>query len=214
MLNQTTTAPGLVAAYGFDEGTGVQAADASGQGNVGTLGGATWTQSGKFGSALSFDGASSWVTVADTQTLRLTGGFTVEAWVNPSANTGWRSVVLKESSNGLGYALYALNNASRPAGYVHTNSDIEVTGTAALPLNTWTHLALTFDGSTERLFVNGAQVRTAAVSGSMASAAGPLRFGGNSVWGEYFRGLIDEVRIYNRALAASEIQTDMSLPIH
>ncbi len=214
VFNQTTTAPGLVAAYGFDEGGGVQTADASGQGNVGTLGGATWTPIGKFGSALSFDGASSWVTVADTPTLRLTTGFTVEAWVNPSANTGWRSVVMKESANGLGYALYALNNASRPAGYVHTNSDIAVAGTAALALNTWTHLALTYDGSTERLYVNGVQVRTAAVSGSMAAAAGPLRFGGNSVWGEYFRGLIDEVRIYNRALAVSEIQTDMSLPIH
>ena len=214
VLNQVTSAPGLVAAYGFDEGSGVQTADATGQGNAGTLGGATWTPNGKFGSALSFDGATSWVTVADAATLRLTGGFTVEAWVNPSANTGWRSVILKESSNGFGYALYALNNASRPAGYVHTNSDIAVTGTAALPLNSWTHLALSFDGSTERLYVNGTQVRTGAVTGAMVSASGALRIGGNSIWGEYFRGLIDEVRIYNRALAASEIQTDMSLPIH
>jgi len=43
--------------------------------------------------------------------------------------------------------------------------------------------------------------------------SGALRIGGNSVSGEYFRGVIDEVRIYNRALAASEIQTDMSTPI-
>src|SRR6185312_15650942 len=135
-------------------------------------GGATWTPSGKFGSALSFDGASSWVTVSDTAALRLTSGFTVEAWVNASANTGWRSVVLKESSNGMGYALYALNNASRPAGYVHTTTDIAATGTAALPLNTWTHLALTFDGGSERLYVNGTLVRTVAVSGAMASASG------------------------------------------
>jgi len=112
------------------------------------------------------------------------------------------------------YALYALNNASRPAGYVHTTTDIAATGTAAVPLNTWTHLALTFDGGNERLYVNGTLVRTAAVSGAMESAYGALRIGGNAVWGEYFRGLIDEVRIYNRALDASEIQTDMSQPIH
>ena len=47
----------------------------------------------------------------------------------------------------------------------------------------------------------------------MAVSTGALRIGGNSVWGEYFQGRIDEVRIYNRALTAGEIQADMSVPI-
>ena len=63
------------------------------------------------------------------------------------------------------------------------------------------------------MFVNGAQVSTQAVAGSVAVASGALRFGGDSVWGEYFKGLIDEVRVYNRALSATEIQTDMNTPI-
>jgi hypothetical protein len=42
------------------------------------------------------------------------------------------------------------------------------------------------------------------------SSSSPLRIGGNSVWGEYFAGLIDEVRVYNRALSATEIQTDLA----
>jgi hypothetical protein len=211
--NASQSPGGLVAAYGFNEGSGVQVADASGQGNTGTISSATWTTAGKFGKALSFNGTSAWVTVADAASLDLTNGMTIEAWVNPASGTGWRSVVLKESAGGLAYALYSSNNASRPAGYVHTTFDVALNGTAAVPLNTWTHLALTFDGATMRMFVNGAQVSSQAVTGSAPVTAAALRIGGNSVWGEYFKGLIDEVRIYNRALNGGEIQTDMNTPI-
>jgi len=211
--NTSETPTGLVAAYGFNEGIGVQVTDGSGQANTGTISSATWTAAGRFGAALSFNGTSSWVTVADANSLDLTNGMTIEAWVNPAASTGWRTVVLKESAGGLAYALYAANNASRPAGYVHTSSDVGLNGTADLPLNAWTHLALTFDGATMGMFVNGVQVASGAVPGASAVTSSPLRIGGNSVWGEYFRGLIDEVRIYNRPLTAAEIQSDMNVPI-
>jgi hypothetical protein len=138
---------------------------------------------------------------------------TVEAWVRPTSGSGWRTVVLKEDAGGLAYALYSATTASRPAVYVHTNVDVELNGTAAVPLNTWTHLAVTYDGSTLRMFVNGVQVSSRALTGSMPATSSPLRIGGNSVWGEYYRGLIDEVRIYNRALTGAEIQTDMNTPI-
>jgi hypothetical protein len=72
---------------------------------------------------------------------------------------------------------------------------------------------MTYDGTTMRMFVNGVQVSAKAVSGAVAVSDGALRIGGNSIWGEYFRGLIDEVRVYNRALTAAEIQTDMNTPI-
>ena len=55
--------PGLVAAYGFDEGSGTTTADQSGNGNTGTLSNATWSTAGKFGNALSFNGTNAWVTV-------------------------------------------------------------------------------------------------------------------------------------------------------
>ena len=213
-VSNTSQSPnGLVAAYGFNEGSGVQVADASGQGNGGTISSATWTASGRFGAALSFNGTSSWVTVADAASLDLTSGMTIEAWVNPATGTGWRSVVLKEIAGGLAYALYSANNASRPAGYVHMTVDNGLNGTSAVPLNTWTHVALTYDGATLRMFVNGVQVSSLAVTGSIVVAPGALRIGGDSVWGEYFKGLVDEVRIYNRALTATEIQTDMNTPI-
>ena len=78
---------------------------------------------------------------------------------------------------------------------------------------TWTHLAETYDGSSVRLYVNGTPVSTTAAAGSMVSSTAPLEIGGNTIWGEYFSGLIDEVRVYNRALSAAEIQQDMSTAI-
>jgi hypothetical protein len=205
---------GLVAAYAFNEGAGTSVGDASGNAHTGTVTGATWTTAGRFGNALSFDGTNDWVTVADAADLDLTTGMTLEAWVYPTALSGWRTVVLKETTGGLAYALYAHDNAPRPATTVNTGgADLSAIGGAALPLNTWTHLAATYNGTTLRLYVNGAEVGSLAVSGSLLASASPLRFGGNAVWGEYFAGRIDEVRIYNRALSATEIGADMNTPV-
>jgi hypothetical protein len=155
------------------------------------------------------------VTVADAASLDLITGMTLEAWVNPTAvNADYRTVVLKERTNGLAYALYATDGAGRPpAGYINVSSDIAAVGTSTIPLGNWTHLATTFDGTDLRLYVNGALARTTPAAGVISVSSGALGIGGNSVWGEYFSGLIDEVRIYNRALNASEIQSDMDAAI-
>jgi hypothetical protein len=209
--NSTTTPGGLVAAYGFNEGTGTAVADASGRGNNGSVSGATWTTSGRFGSALTFNGTSAWVSVPHNASLDLTTGMTIEAWVYPTSVTGWRTVVMKEAPNSLAYTLYSVNGASRASGWAQVgSSDYFVNATSNLAVNTWTHLAYTYDGTTLRLFVNGTQVAAAAGPAALAASTGVLRIGGNAVWGEYFAGRIDDVRIYNRALSAAEIQVDMN----
>ncbi len=76
---------GLVAAYGFDQTTGTTLTDVSGLSNHGSVSGATWTTSGRYGSALSFDGVNDLVSVADAASLDLTNAMTVEAWVRPTA---------------------------------------------------------------------------------------------------------------------------------
>ena len=65
-----------------------------------------------------------------------------------------------------------------------------------LPLNTWSFLAATYDGTTLRLFVNGTEVANRVVGGAIDTSDNPLHIGGNPVWGEYFAGLIDNVRVY------------------
>jgi PKD repeat protein len=200
---------GLVAAYGFNESSGATVNDVSGRGNHGTVSGATRTSSGRYGRALNFDGTNDWVTVNDAASLDLTTGMTLEAWVYPTATpTDWRSVIMKERPGNLSYSLTANSDRNQPATTVFVGSGRTLYGGSQLAVNTWTHLAATYDGTTQRLYVNGSQVASRPQSGGMQVSSGPLRVGGNSVWGQYFRGRIDEVRVYNRALSASEIQSD------
>ncbi len=208
-------APGLVAAFGFDETSGSAATDASGWGNHGALSGASRLASGRYGRAVSFDGVNDQVAVLDDASLDLAGAMTLEAWVRPSStNDGWRTVVLKEQPGDLVYGLYAAATGFRPSAHVHVGgNDERVQGTAALPANTWSHLATTYDGSALRLYVNGSLAGTLPANGSMSTSNGPLRIGGNAIWDEWFDGAIDEVRIYNRALTGAEIQDDMAEPV-
>jgi hypothetical protein len=140
---------------------------------------------------------------------------TLEAWVYPTSlgNGTWRNVLIKQRANGEVYNLYANADTNVPAAFVvraaQPGQTPDARGTAQLPLNTWSHLAVTFDNSTLRIFVNGVQVGSRAVAGPLLTSTGVLRFGGNSIWGEYFAGRLDDIRIYNRALSAAEIQTDM-----
>ena len=74
-------------------------------------------------------------------------------------------------------------------------------------------MALTYDGSLLVLYVNGVQVASKALSGTIQASTNPLWIGGNQPYGEYFNGLIDDVRVYNRALSQAEIQADMATPL-
>src|SRR5262245_34944109 len=212
---------GLVAAYGFEEGSGSSALDSSGNSNTGTLGsGVTRTSSsqGRFGAALSYNGAG-YVTIPGAASLNLTSAMTLEAWVFPTAAAGnWSTVLMKEQPGHFVYTLYAGSPTNRPNVYFNTSTasggQRGLAGPSALPLNAWSHLAGTYDGATLRLYVNGAQVASQAYTGSIMVSSGALRIGGNDIWsGEYFQGRIDEIRIYNRALTQASIQTDMNAPV-
>jgi Concanavalin A-like lectin/glucanases superfamily/Bacterial Ig-like domain/Bacterial Ig domain/PKD domain/Glucose / Sorbosone dehydrogenase len=208
----TPPPPDLVAAYSFDEASGPSAGDNSGNGNTGTLTGATWTTAGRFGSAISFDGVDDTVVVADSSSLDLTAGVTMMAWVRATAlGNKWRTVLFKERTGNIVYGVYANRNTGLPIAEVTTGTSVKnATGTAGLPLDAWAHVTATYDGAALRLYVDGALITTTAVTGAMPVSTGPLRVGGNSIWGEYFQGLIDEVRVYRRALSTAEIQTDMA----
>ena len=212
-----TDAATPVAAYNYDEGSGIAVTDFSGNANTGALSGPAWTTLGKYNGALNFDGISSWVTVNDANSLDLTTGMTLEAWVYPTVATGnWTTILLKEAPPGANLAYHLQTDPSnRPNSYITTDvGGLQgVTGPLPLALNTWTYLAATYNGATISLYVNGALVASQAVTGNIIPSTGPVRFGGNSIWGEYFAGTIDNVRIYDQALNQSDIQSDMNTSV-
>src|SRR5439155_7664466 len=131
----------------------------------------------------------------------------LSAWVNPaSAFADFRSIVAKNYK----YYLYASSTGfcgdGSALGGFYEVMDTVVCQPSSLPVNTWSHLTVTYDGSTLTLYRNGGAVATASVSGTLSPSTGTLQIGA-SEYGEYFQGLIDEVRVYNRALSATEIQT-------
>jgi PKD repeat protein len=201
---------GLVAAYNFNEGSRTIVLDVSGRNNSGTLaGGVAWTNQGKFGNALVFDGVSGVVTIPDSDSLRLSTGMTLEAWVKPSiVDNQWRDVIYKGDDN---YYLEASStNGGKPAGRASLH---HVYGATALPVGAWTYLATTYDGATLRFYINATEVSSIVIGAGIDMSAYPLQIGGDALYGQYFHGVIDEVRVYSRALSQTEIQQDMTTPI-
>ncbi|MGZ8697203.1 MAG: LamG-like jellyroll fold domain-containing protein, partial [Gaiellaceae bacterium] len=211
-------ATGLVAAYRFGEGTGTVTADSTPNGNGGTLvNGAAWAfGGGKYGNAINFDGTNDHVRVADSFSLDsgLTG--TTEAWVKVDRLGRWHGVLAKGSANNNQTHNYALelNNANRWVCILGSGVTAIVLGSTSAPVtNRFYHVACTWDATTVRLYIDGALNASVAQSFIPAANSSPLyvgQFGGNA---DRLDGIIDEIRIYSRALAQAEIQSDMNTPL-
>jgi hypothetical protein len=210
----TSASQGLVAAYGFEEISGAIVADASGKANHGTIMEAVSITNGHSGKALQFDGVNDWVTVNDSASLALSTGMTLEAWVYPTALTaGGKTAIMKEGSGTEVYSLYAQEDGTVPVSYINDGSYVSVSGPNQLPLNQWSHLVTTYDGQYQRIYVAGKEVANSKQSNPVQQSTGALHIGGNSLWGEFFEGYIDEVRIYNRALTVTEVNYNLKTPI-
>jgi hypothetical protein len=101
-----------------------------------------------------------------------------------------------------------------PAGGATLDGKIDhADARSAVPVGRWTHLALTYDGSRYELYMDGAERSARPASGTIRRTADPLWMGGNQPYGEYFHGLVDEVRVYGRALGAQEVRSAMRAPV-
>jgi hypothetical protein len=206
-------AAGLVAAYGFDERSGKRVKDASGSGNRGRLHGVRRTRSGHSGGALVFDGSGDVVSVRDSRSLDLRSGMTLEAWVRTAGSRrSGRAVLAKRRRGGVSYALYSGDKAGRPAAVATNNPRRAARAQKKLRRKRWTHLAMTFDGAHLRLYVDGTLAAERHRSRPLKPGGGPLRIGAGAA-GRFFKGKIDDVRIYNRALGADAIGQDMRTPV-
>jgi hypothetical protein len=211
LLDVTT---GLVGYWKFDEGVGTTAADSSGNNNTGTLvNSPTWT-TGKIGNALSFNGVNSYVNVGSPTVLNDLQSFTYSLWINPrSLGQSIYGGVLIEKAGGSGFKRFTLaNNIGQ-----NFRGEVETTGSTVIvnstlntvSLNQWQHVVMTYDDTTKTatIYKNGTLLSSGTGGGSLISeAVGNLIIGNNAATSRTFDGSIDDVRIYNRALTASDIQ--------
>ena len=109
------------------------------------------------------------------------------------------------------YFLEATSDSGAPGvgAFINGAAHVWVPAPSALTVDSWAHLAATYDGANVRLYVNGVQVGISAQTGTIGTTPTLLRIGGS----QYFSGVIDEVRIYNVALTQAQIQGDMNTPV-
>lgn len=198
---------GLVAHYAFDS----SANDSSGNGNNGILHfgvGTTADRHGKAGSAYHFDGTSGYVEVPDSDSLNKVGQqLTISAWVKPEAwDRGWISVLCKGDAEKSQYALFI--GPEQWGVYRNSNGiDVMCNTTKSVALDNWSFVAVTYSPTLIAAYLNGELVGTVSPNGNTVENTNPLYLGidpPGSV--ECFAGDMDEVRIYNRCLSASEIR--------
>ena len=207
-VNGSTTAcevtPGLIAAYAFEEGAGSLAYDASGSWRNGVVSGATWA-AGRNGSGLSLDGVDDHVNLGGLGTF-YTAGFTLEAWVRKG--TTKKDVAVVGSWAGNGPMLWVDHVAGHHQLTLGGSLSTYLDSGASPALGAWQHVAATSDGVTARYYVDGVQVASRAISGSVGSS-NTWRIGAyGAAPGGFLDGVVDDVRVYNRALSEGEIQFD------
>lgn len=213
---------GLVGHWTFDDGSGTTATDRSGNGNNGTLtNGPTWT-TGQVGGALSFDGVNDSVNVGDPVSGILdfgTGNFSISLWAKTTDPTHFKMLISKHTvpgnpgASGVGYEIAVPNNDPTRLMFFYT--DVATTASSAtgpvgsnLGDGNWHHVVVSIDrsiGGTRRVYLDTALGGTPANLSNSISNAASFRIGAGSTPTLYANAMIDDVRVYNRALSAPEI---------
>lgn len=197
--NQTARAD-LVAYWPFND-SGTLGTDAANS-NVLTVNGATHTANGRNGGGLALNGTNQYLSGTVASLPVGNGAYTLAAWIKPTATgargiVGWGNYGSLRRTNAL-----RLNSSNGIINYWWA-ADISATVSADWSGGTWHHVAATYDGTTRRLFHNGAQVASDTPGVNDATAAN-FRIGSANN-GEYFQGTLDDVAIYNHALSAGDV---------
>tara|TARA_R110001592_G_scaffold68626_2_gene210368 strand:+ start:63397 stop:64800 length:1404 start_codon:yes stop_codon:yes gene_type:complete len=167
--------------------------------------------------ALSFDGTNDYVDCGNNASVQITGNqITLEAWIFPTSwkSLIWQGNIIAKEQNGFGndngYMLRAGNNGSLNLTLGSGSWSELISATNTLSLNTWQHVAGTYDGSYLRLYVNGNVVDSMAANINISNSSSTLFIGDNGSGARHFPGTVDEVRIWNIARTRSEIQARMN----
>ncbi len=225
-IDEMIQSQGPVAEWHFDEGSGATAADSSGKNNTATLqGGVSWVDGVK-AKAVQLDGKNGYLAKsydAASPLFNITNKLTYELWVKPQkgigvligrqqCNNAWPSAELGLGGTAPNFTIELILN------YQHNNTYTVFTSPAVVPENQWSHIAATYDKDTKlvKIYRNGIEVFSGAYDKTLWKPPTSLWIGGipkpegaPTCWENYGNGSVDDVKIYNRALSAEEIASEI-----
>ena len=199
---------GVVAYYPLDETSGTQASDLSVNSYDASVVNGTWT-AGNRGNALSLNGSNAY---ADAGVINVNGNaLTLAAWIKPSNVSGDNRILSKAAGNLENDHVWMLSalGGSSLRGRLKTDSGTTTIVGGSVTNGQWTHVAMTYDGSTLRLYQNSQEVATLAKTGSLITSQDHFLIGANPNVYEPWVGLIDDVAIFSKTLSGDEIASLM-----
>ena len=211
----TATLNGPVAEWNFDNcniSSPNDITDSSGNNLHATPFNGITTAAGKICTALSLDGSNDYAEVADNAALDISQNLTVMAWIHPDAlpSSGLMTILSKDENyefhiNTAGNINWWWNNSS--------GGTRQFFSTVPVAVNTWTHIAIVYEPGSQRIVINGVERGTTAYNETLITNNDPLHIGGDQLFaGRFFDGLIDEVKVYRRALSTAEINSYYTNP--
>ncbi|MCH8216389.1 MAG: LamG domain-containing protein, partial [Planctomycetes bacterium] len=211
--------PTMVLFFSFDDATGPEVEDHSQFMNNGTLEGDPEFVPGQFGTALNFDATDDQVVVPGNATLDIVDEITMMAWIRPGPNlmADWRTIMGKSPTSVLGQTTFSYDIRTDNTGVLRFSLNIGGWQSIRGPIlveDTWYHVTGTRVGQEMTLYLDGEPIGTTSASGSIVVTPDPLVVGnivtaaGNTL-NEFWTGVIDEVRIWNRGISAEEVKTNM-----
>jgi hypothetical protein len=216
MANAQAVTSGLVSYWSFDNIVGQTVQDDWGK-NDGTIIGAPQIVAGKVGEGLEFDGAEDYV---DYGVFESSEQGTIEAYINPAAFGTILTIMASGSktSNTCYLHFRVFRNAKIEVAQCNNDSWDWLTGSATLAENTWYHVALVSNGTAYKIYVDGQEEAMALTGGANSgdwfgdTETDNITIGvfKRAELDDFFTGIIDEVRVYNRALSANEVRQNMN----
>lgn len=213
---QAHAAGDLIGYWNFDEASGLTSADSSSNGNHGTLTGSGVTHSTLLPPtscfvnthSLAFDGSGGYVGIADNASMDPTNAISISFWMNPdTVNNGYQHIVFKQGPVVTSYGVW-LNDDHI---YMEDNDDSVrgMNSNSTVTAGAWHYITVTYDGTTQSLYIDGVLDNSQVIPGiTLTYTNSPVKIGSGD-YNNPFAGYVDDLRIYNRALTASEI-TDMA----
>ena len=185
-------------------------ADTSGLNNNGSCSGAgcpTAGVSGRFNTALSFDGANDFVSLGSPASMNISGTISLEAWVNPRSTSGVQYILSHGDAAGPNPGVFLrINNGNYEVGVANRSLFSAVTAMPSTDVGNWVHIAGVFTGTHWIIYRNGAATSSLSTTvGAVSSGANWALGASSAAPSQYYQGSLDEVVVMNRALSSAEV---------